>query len=124
VLAANQQIVRIDRRPEDISPEFEEKILAYVSDRHNVWDIILISDYGKGLLTPKVLSGVIGSAKERGIPVIVDPKGTDYLKYRGATIITPNRKEAEVASRIAITDDAGLRRAATSCSLKASTMPS
>jgi len=113
VLAANQQIVRIDRETrEDISPEFEEKILEFVGDRHNVWDIILISDYGKGLLTPKVLSGVIGSAKERGIPVIVDPKGTDYLKYRGATIITPNRKEAEVASRVAITDDASLRRAA------------
>jgi D-beta-D-heptose 7-phosphate kinase/D-beta-D-heptose 1-phosphate adenosyltransferase len=113
VLAANQQIVRIDRETrEEISPEFEEKILAHVREPRNVWDLILISDYGKGLLTPRVLSGVIASARERGIPVIVDPKGTDYLKYRGATIITPNRKEAEVASRIAITDGESLHRAA------------
>lgn len=113
VLASNQQIVRIDRETrEDISQEFEEKIIAYVGNRHNIWDIILISDYGKGLLTPRVLSGVIASAKERSIPVIVDPKGSDYLKYRGATIITPNRKEAEVASRVAIKDNESLRRAA------------
>jgi len=113
VLAANQQIVRIDRETrEDIAPEFEDKILAYVSNQQNIWDIILISDYGKGLLTPRVLAGIIGSAKERGIPVIVDPKGNDYGKYRGATIITPNRKEAEVASRVAIADAGSLRRAA------------
>jgi len=113
VLASNQQIVRIDRETrEDISPEYEEKILAHVGNRHTIWDIILISDYGKGLLTPRVLSGVIGAAKERGIPVIVDPKGNDYFKYRGATIITPNRKEAEVASRIAIKDSESLRLAA------------
>ena len=67
VLASNQQIVRIDRETrEDISPEFEEKILAYVGDRQNVWDIILISDYGKGLLTPRVLSGVIGCREGAG----------------------------------------------------------
>ncbi len=113
VLAANQQIVRIDRETrEEISPEFEEKILAHVREPRNVWDLVLISDYGKGLLTPRVLSGVIASAWERGIPVIVDPKGTDYRKYHGATIITPNRKEAEVASRIAITDAESLHRAA------------
>lgn len=113
VLAANQQIVRIDRETrEEISSDFEEKILAHVADRKNIWDLVLISDYGKGLLTSRVLSGVIASARERGIPVIVDPKGTDYRKYRGATIITPNRKEAEVASRIAITDAESLHRAA------------
>ncbi|MRR53471.1 MAG: D-glycero-beta-D-manno-heptose-7-phosphate kinase [Deltaproteobacteria bacterium] len=113
VLAANQQIVRIDRETrEEISPEFEEMILAHVRDTRNIWDLFLISDYGKGLLTSRVLSGVIASAQERGIPVIVDPKGSDYRKYRGATIITPNRKEAEVASHIAITDAESLNRAA------------
>lgn len=113
VLAANQQIVRIDRETrEDISPDFEDRILAFVADPNNVWDIILVSDYGKGLLTSRVLAGVIGSAKQRGIPVVVDPKGTNYAKYRGATLITPNRKEAEVASRVSISDTESLHRAA------------
>jgi len=113
VLASNQQIVRIDRETrESITPALEERILAFVRDPGNSWDIILISDYGKGVLTPKVLDGVVSAAKERGIGVIVDPKGSDYAKYRGATIITPNRKEAEVASRIPIVDGESLARAA------------
>lgn len=113
VLAANQQIVRIDRETrEEISPELEERVLAFVRDPANRWDIILISDYGKGVLTPAVIRGVIAAARERGIRVVVDPKGNDYAKYRGADIITPNRKEAEVASRISITDAESLSRAA------------
>lgn len=113
VLASNQQIVRIDRETrESITPALEERILAFVRDPGNSWDIILISDYGKGVLTPAVLDGVVSAAKERGIGVIVDPKGSDYAKYRGATIITPNRKEAEVASRIPIVDAESLARAA------------
>jgi D-beta-D-heptose 7-phosphate kinase / D-beta-D-heptose 1-phosphate adenosyltransferase len=113
VLAANQQIVRIDRESRDsISPEQEEALLDFVSNPEAVWDMFLISDYGKGVLTPKVLAGVIAEARQRGIPVIVDPKGTDYGRYRGATILTPNRKEAEVASRISITDTPSLTDAA------------
>lgn len=113
VLASNQQIVRIDRESrEDISTQMEGRILEFVRDLTNQWNIILVSDYGKGILTPRVLEGVIMSARERGIPVIVDPKGNDFGKYRGATIITPNRKEAEIASRISIHDDESLERAA------------
>ncbi len=113
VLAANQQIVRIDRETrEDISTGLEERILDFVANGKNHWDIILVSDYGKGLLTSRVLAGVIGSAKQRGIPVVVDPKGANYAKYRGATLITPNRREAEVASRVSIKDADSLHRAA------------
>ncbi len=113
VVASNQQIVRIDRETrEDISPEYEEKILQYVRDPASHWDIILASDYGKGVLTPGVLAGLVAAALDRGISVVVDPKGNDYEKYRGATIITPNRKEAEVASRIPIVDDQSLAGAA------------
>jgi D-beta-D-heptose 7-phosphate kinase / D-beta-D-heptose 1-phosphate adenosyltransferase len=113
VLASNQQIVRIDRETRgDITVDMEESILAFVRDPSHAWDIILVSDYGKGVLTSRVLSGVIAFARESGIPVIVDPKGSDFSKYRGATIITPNRKEAETASRIPILDDESLDRAA------------
>ncbi|WP_298437097.1 D-glycero-beta-D-manno-heptose 1-phosphate adenylyltransferase, partial [Geobacter sp.] len=58
-----------------------------------------------------LLAAIIGFARERGIPVVVDPKGSDYGKYRGATLLTPNRKEAEAASGIAIRDEESLRRA-------------
>jgi D-beta-D-heptose 7-phosphate kinase/D-beta-D-heptose 1-phosphate adenosyltransferase len=113
ILASNQQIVRIDRETrEDIAAEYEERILQFVRDTGNHWDIILISDYGKGVLTPALLAGVIAAARERGICVVVDPKGQDFARYRGATIITPNRKEAELASRIPIVDDRSLRSAA------------
>jgi len=113
VLASNQQIVRIDRESrENISAELEESILAHVRDPGNVWDIILISDYGKGVLTPRVIEGVVSAARERNVRVVVDPKGNDYSRYRGADIITPNRREAEVASRISIVDDESLERAA------------
>ena len=58
---------------------------------------VVLSDYGKGTLTDEVLRRVIEAARARGIPVVVDPKGEDFTRYAGATLITPNKKEAEVA---------------------------
>jgi D-beta-D-heptose 7-phosphate kinase/D-beta-D-heptose 1-phosphate adenosyltransferase len=113
ILAANQQIVRIDRESKDaIHREFEDKILQFLHDRRSEWSVILVSDYMKGVLTPKILSAIIEIGSSLGIPVVIDPKGNDYSKYRGATIITPNRKEAEAASRIPITDEENLNAAA------------
>ncbi|MFT5079927.1 MAG: D-beta-D-heptose 7-phosphate kinase/D-beta-D-heptose 1-phosphate adenosyltransferase [Bacteroidia bacterium] len=60
-------------------------------------DAVILSDYGKGLLCERVIRAVIAAAKERGVPVLVDPKGNDFSRYRGATLVTPNRKEAEEA---------------------------
>lgn len=113
VLAANQQIVRIDRECRElIAPEHERALLEFFTMSECQWDILLISDYGKGVLTPTLLQNVIAHARQRGIPVVVDPKGTDFGRYHGATIITPNRREAEAASRVAIRDDASLQSAA------------
>ncbi|WP_298272808.1 D-glycero-beta-D-manno-heptose-7-phosphate kinase [Geobacter sp.] len=112
VLAANQQIVRIDRESrEEIGAAYERKIIDFLWARGDEFAVILISDYLKGVLTPALLAAIIGFARERGIPVVVDPKGSDYGKYRGATLLTPNRKEAEAASGIAIRDEESLRRA-------------
>jgi D-beta-D-heptose 7-phosphate kinase/D-beta-D-heptose 1-phosphate adenosyltransferase len=58
---------------------------------------VVLSDYGKGFLAPELIAAVIQAAKSKGVPVLVDPKGTDYTRYRGATIITPNRRESEEA---------------------------
>ena len=59
----------------------------------------MLSDYAKGVLTPRVIREVIDAAKKLGKPVIVDPKSTDFAIYRGATVITPNRKELAEATR-------------------------
>ena len=59
---------------------------------------MVLSDYAKGALTPPLLQEVIGRGRSQGLPVVVDPKGADYSGYAGATVITPNRKEMELAA--------------------------
>jgi D-beta-D-heptose 7-phosphate kinase / D-beta-D-heptose 1-phosphate adenosyltransferase len=67
---------------------------------------VVLSDYAKGALTPRVIRAVIDAANEHAKPVVVDPKGLDYSVYRGATLITPNRQElADAMHRAARTDD-------------------
>jgi D-beta-D-heptose 7-phosphate kinase / D-beta-D-heptose 1-phosphate adenosyltransferase len=113
VIAANQQIVRIDRETKSpIDAGCERFMLGYLAKSLGDFDVIIVSDYLKGVLTPEVLSAVCKAGRTLGIPVVVDPKGNDYGKYRGATLLTPNRKEAEIASGLAITDLETLERAA------------
>jgi D-beta-D-heptose 7-phosphate kinase/D-beta-D-heptose 1-phosphate adenosyltransferase len=113
VLASNQQIVRIDRETKQpVSSELEERICAYLRQQGRKFRAILVSDYAKGVLTSRVLAEIIGIAKTLEIPVLVDPKGNDFAKYGGATILTPNRREAEIAAGIEICDEASLCRAA------------
>jgi D-beta-D-heptose 7-phosphate kinase/D-beta-D-heptose 1-phosphate adenosyltransferase len=113
VVAANQQIVRIDRESrEPITAEFEERIQRFVNERKGEFDALLISDYAKGVLTEKTLELLISVAREVNIPVVIDPKGKDFSKYRGATILTPNRREAEAATGISVRDEKSLKEAA------------
>jgi D-beta-D-heptose 7-phosphate kinase/D-beta-D-heptose 1-phosphate adenosyltransferase len=72
---------------------------------------VVLSDYAKGALTPKLIRAVIGRARKLKKPVIVDPKGSDYSVYRGATVITPNRKELGEATRMAVASHKELRAA-------------
>ena len=115
VVASNQQIVRIDRESRDeIGVTLEEKIIGYLGEHGASFNVFVVSDYLKGVLTPRVLQAIITTGRALGIPVVIDPKGSDYRKYRGATVITPNRKEAEQAAGIAIVDQASLQEAAAS----------
>ena len=98
MMSGVQQMLRIDW--EDTSPvlgDAQAALLERVAKLVGRADAVVLSDYGKGVLTPEVLQAVIGAARERKLPVLVDPKGTDYARYRGATLMTPNRKEAEQA---------------------------
>src|SRR6476646_6478342 len=73
---------------------------------------VVLSDYAKGVLTPRLIRAVIDRARRLGKPVIVDPKGCDFSVYRGATMITPNRKELGEATRLPVVTDAELGNAA------------
>src|SRR5262249_20357834 len=75
-------------------------------------DAVVLSDYAKGVLSPAVIRAVIDKARELGKPLVVDPKGTDFTIYRGATLITPNRKELADATRRAARGDTDIAAAA------------
>ncbi|NTV50459.1 MAG: bifunctional D-glycero-beta-D-manno-heptose-7-phosphate kinase/D-glycero-beta-D-manno-heptose 1-phosphate adenylyltransferase HldE [Geobacteraceae bacterium] len=113
VVAAHQQIVRIDRESRETLPDaVEQQLCAWITTHACEYKVVVLSDYNKGVLTPTVIASAISAASAVGIPVLIDPKGTDFSRYGGATLLTPNRKEAEAASGIAITDAASLAQAA------------
>lgn len=113
VVAANQQIVRIDRETrEALTNDFEMQVCKWVAAHAGEFQAIVLSDYNKGVLTPSVIATAIASAAAVGISVLVDPKGTDFVRYKGATLLTPNRKEAETASGVIILDSETLAQSA------------
>lgn len=98
LISGQQQLVRIDwEEVYPLSKECEDALLSGVEGRIARAGAVILSDYGKGVLTEGVLRRVIDAAREIGVPVLVDPKGKDYSRYRGATLVTPNKKEAEEA---------------------------
>lgn len=101
VLASNHQIVRIDREDTNaIDHELELLLSESIYQEIDQTDLVIISDYNKGLLTESLTQKVIKYANSVNKRVIVDPKGTDYSKYKDAFVIKPNRKELSETSRI------------------------
>lgn len=100
-IADSQQILRVDFETiTQLPEELEQEIIRKLPDLMDDCQIIAISDYGKGFLSHALLGVVIEMAKVRQIPVIVDPKGADFTKYRGATILKPNLTEAYAAAKL------------------------
>ena len=116
IIAANhgdQQVLRIDReKKQDISTSTLEKMIRFIEDKMPDIDVVLISDYGKGLITKSLLSKVTASAKKYKKMIIVDPKGLDFSKYSGVSLLTPNKKEAALASGVEINNESSLEKAA------------
>src|SRR6266566_2861957 len=99
ILAHSQQVLRTDREERHyIPPEAEANILTCVQERLDSLHACVLSDYAKGVLTDNLLSAVITTCNQAHIPVIVDPKGHRYSRYRGATVVTPNMTEASLAA--------------------------
>ncbi|PZT47431.1 bifunctional heptose 7-phosphate kinase/heptose 1-phosphate adenyltransferase [Helicobacter valdiviensis] len=114
VIASNQQVLRIDKEEKKpISKEGEEFILKVTIAllQSKSIDCIVLSDYQKGVLEPIFTQRLIALAKEADLKILIDPKGEDYSKYKGATLLTPNKKEAKEATKIDIVDEESLLKA-------------
>ncbi|MFL6581362.1 MAG: D-glycero-beta-D-manno-heptose-7-phosphate kinase [Burkholderiales bacterium] len=103
VIGRQQQLLRIDFETEPGHEVLMSKLADFEARLKNA-DLVILSDYGKGGL--KHIERMIAAARAAGKPVLVDPKGDDYSRYRGATVLTPNRSEfREVAGRWKNEDD-------------------
>ncbi len=112
VIASNQQIIRYDKESkEDIELKAEAELFEAIAQKIEEYDAIILSDYGKGVLTHRLTHRIIALANKVGVRVFVDPKGEDYTKYKGAYTLTPNKKEASQATKIDIIDEASLKEA-------------
>src|SRR5471032_2269032 len=94
------------------SAEIEQKLLDSILPRLPRADIVLLSDYAKGVLTARVIRNIIDAARKLGKRVIVDPKSPNFAIYRGATLLTPNRKEFAEATRSRADTEASIADAA------------
>ncbi len=99
ILGGRQQMLRLDTERLGPRPQRDyERLLAAVLERIAVCHAVVLSDYAKGVLTPQLCQAVIQAARERDIPVLVDPKSADFSRYRGATTICPNLGELTAAA--------------------------
>lgn len=90
----NKQLFRCDTESTvRISSEIEKRFCDIIKERVPLSDIVIISDYAKGVVTRELVSCAVKAAEAAGIPILVDPKSSDYTKYRGCNIIKPNEKE-------------------------------
>ena len=102
-LASGQQLLRTDRETRSwISARSAENLLRMAEDIVPQCDVLVLSDYAKGVLTAEMCQALISCARGASKPVVVDPKGLDYTCYKGASVITPNRRELGAATGAAV----------------------
>jgi D-beta-D-heptose 7-phosphate kinase / D-beta-D-heptose 1-phosphate adenosyltransferase len=110
----NTHLLRADtEETTPVGQKVEDTIIAAVQSRIGAVDVMILSDYAKGVLTPRVVAAAIAAARQARKPIVVDPKGLDYARYRGATALTPNVAELAQALRHSVkNDEAAVRVAA------------
>lgn len=114
VISSNQQVIRYDFESiNEISTQSQKLILQKFNQMVKNYDLVLLSDYGKGLFTKELTQSLIKIANKYKKKVLVDPKGLDYSKYNGAYLLTPNMKEASESTHIDIKDKESLFQAIT-----------
>ncbi len=104
--ASGQQLLRADQETTAKTDDTtRRKIIDLARDLLRDYNVLVLSDYGKGVLDPDLTQELIGLARAADRPVIVDPKGEDYGRYRGATLVTPNKRELALATRLPVDSD-------------------
>lgn len=110
IISSQQQVVRFDQENKNpINNITYKKVIKHFQENITKYDAILLSDYGKGLLTYDLTQELIKLARSNNKKVLVDPKGKDYSKYKGSFLLTPNKKEASEATNIEIIDEISLK---------------
>lgn len=125
LIASQQQVLRYDMESiDDINENSHKQIIQTLEKNIYKYSSIILSDYGKGVLTTNLTKEIIKIANKNNIKVLVDPKGKDYSKYKGSYTLTPNKKEAMEATNIDIKDESSLIEALkslkTQCELEVS----
>ena len=106
-----QQLVRVDRETTDHPKASTFRSLSkFLTEKMEDFDGVVFSDYGKGLLTRKLIQTVISRARQSKKLIMVDPKVKNFFFFKGATVITPNTNEAGEASRIPVTDQVSVEK--------------
>lgn len=101
VVAHSQQVARVDQEDtEPIDAETEGRVLERITAELKNCGAVILSDYAKGFLTDSLIRSVISAAHDASVQTLVDPKGRDYSKYAGATLLTPNKREAAEAANL------------------------
>ncbi len=112
VVAHSQQVVRIDQETKaNLNEREEELVWNKISECLTDAQIIIVSDYGKGVVTENIMSRLITTGKSENKKIIIDPKGKNYGKYRGATMLTPNRYEVAEAYKLEDFEQSTIERA-------------
>jgi D-beta-D-heptose 7-phosphate kinase/D-beta-D-heptose 1-phosphate adenosyltransferase len=113
IIAHNQLVVRADReRRAAVTPQIEDQLIELLSGSLVEADALVVSDYDKGAVTPRVLAEILPKAFARRVPVLVDPKMRNFDAYRPATLVTPNHHEALRLTSSEDDTDEGMARAA------------
>jgi D-beta-D-heptose 7-phosphate kinase/D-beta-D-heptose 1-phosphate adenosyltransferase len=103
IVARSQQVVRVDEEEDaDLDGGEVERLLGAVAHAVENADALVLEDYNKGVLVPRVIAAAIQAARAKDIPIVVDPKYRNFFLYRGATIFKPNRRELEAALGAAV----------------------
>jgi len=115
VIANNQHVVRIDKENKfPVDSEIEDLIIARLQKHFDEFDAVILEDYNKGVLTPKVISAAISMAQKYDKVVTVDPKFLNFFSYKGVTVFKPNRKETEDALGVRLRTEEDLSAAGSS----------
>lgn len=113
IIGDRQQLVRVDRENSlALDDAQQEALFSAVSDALPKSNVVILSDYGKGVLNPSLIAKVIAAAQKQGVPVVVDPKSINYHDYKGASFITPNVKEFQGACGTVVNGDDAIEKAA------------